>query len=793
MAIRNRSIILHPITMRKHIYLSIAIAAIVVSAAQAQSTNSLEPPRPATSGAGVAVSVAPMVASTTDAKIQPTLRVELSRLTHAIEEQQQGKGPGRSALAAPGTAIGPDMMIRVIISTTDVPATSGLVQRLGGRFDWLAEDIATVRIPLSRFGELADSRDVRSIDGGVEFTPSMLDRSRAAIGADRVQVGYGLNRPYTGKGVIVGIVDSGIDEDHRDFQDATGRTRILYMWDVSDKNGPTPAGFDHGREYTASDINAGVCTQMDGQGHGTHVAGIAAGNGASSDGINTGIAPEADLIIVHGTRAADGNGGFTSDDVIDGCKYIFQRATELGRPAVINLSLGGHAGGHDGRSLYERALTALTGPGRIIVAAAGNEGSKLIHAGATLLSGQAADIPFGLQAPLGGMLIYYDGPGITATVVARDPLTYAPLAYLTPYVSPGNKVEQQPLVVGGVLLGRITIDASMTNDPESGSSVIAVVIDNADGAAAPENILWSVFLGGAGRFDAWAFQSEFSASDFGIVGVLPGDNTMTLGIPASSKKVIAVASCVTKNAWVDVLGLPEIQDNLCSGVGIAEVGSLSCFSSIGPTRDLRNKPEITAPGEAIFSARSHDLSIGAERGPGVVPASSVPLGLPDYQKLEGTSMAAPHVTGAIALLLQRNPNLDYDGVMTILSSSAIHPYPGFVPNYAWGYGVLNIWGAMLELDAASLEAGTSGSEVWTLAPNPTSGTTHLKFTLARPGHVVIEVVDVRGRETGVRIEQDLSDGDNDLVIDAAALPPGTYGCRVAADGGVRVLPMKVVR
>ncbi len=779
--------------MKTQTFFSIALAVSLFGTAHAQTAKVPEPPRPPGSEAGTSITVTPVLSTAADAKIQPTLRFELTRVDRMIRDEREGKGRGRSVLAVPGHGFGSDMLIRVIISTVDLASTSEHVQRLGGRLDWIVDDIATVRIPLDRLAELAASSDVTAIDGGGESRPSMLDRSRPAIGADRVQSGFGLNRGYTGKGVIVGVIDTGIDEDHRDFQDASGRTRILSLWDVSDNSGTPPQGFDHGSEYTSADIDAGACRQSDGNGHGTHVAGIAAGNGASSGGIHTGIAPEADLIFVHGTRAADGNSGFTHDDVIDGCRYIFQRAAERGRPAVINLSLGGHVGGHDGRSLYERALTAMTGPGRIIVAAAGNEGSEFIHAGGSLTGDAGADIPFAFTASAGGMVIYYDGPGITTTVVARDPNTYAPIAYLTPYVAPGQKIEGALMQASGVLLGRVMIDASVVKDPETGSSIIAVVIDDAGGQSRPDQILWSVFIGGAGRYDAWALMSQFAPTDYGIEGVVAGDHAMTLGMPASANNVIAVASCVTKNQWIDQLGLPREQKNVCSGAGLAQIGGLSCFSSVGPTRDNRNKPEITAPGEAIFSARSGDLAIGAEGGPGVVAESSVPYGFRDYQKLEGTSMAAPHVAGAVALLLERNPLLDYDAIMRVISSSAIHPYPGFAPNTSWGYGILNIWGAMLELDPASAEASTPGAADLVIAPNPASGTTRLHLSLPKPGHVTVDMLDVRGRSVGITIDREMNGGEHELTFDVTTLPPGTYGCRVTTEEGSRIVPLRVAR
>src|SRR5690606_36571184 len=182
-----------------------------------------------------------------------------------------------------------------------------------------------------------------------------------------------------GHGVIIGVYDTGLDLSHPDFRNDDGGTRVLYAWDQSAESG-TPPGqvgadvFDYGNECRADAIDAGACPMVDAVGHGTHVAGTAAGTGAATGNGRpayryTGVAPAADLIIVKG-----GDGSFSTDRAVDGVAYIFARAAELGRPAVVVLSLTTQTGPHDGSTAFEQALDSLAGPGRIIVAAAGNGG-----------------------------------------------------------------------------------------------------------------------------------------------------------------------------------------------------------------------------------------------------------------------------------------------------------------------------------------------------------------------------------------------------------------------------------
>jgi len=212
----------------------------------------------------------------------------------------------------------------------------------------------------------------------------------------------------TGKGVIVGIVDTGIDWCHPDFVDpSTGRSRILYLWDqtMSPIYGEhSPLGF-YGVEYGNADINAalGMCNHslvrsVDTDGHGTHVAGIAAGNGTASGGLYRGMAPEADIIVVK----SDGS----DPKLIDGVDYVFQKAAALGKPAVVNLSWGGHLDPHDGTSFLDTVLDYLSGSGRILVASAGNEGGDNIHA---QLTGGAGDITLATNYADVPIDVWHDG------------------------------------------------------------------------------------------------------------------------------------------------------------------------------------------------------------------------------------------------------------------------------------------------------------------------------------------------------------------------------------------------
>jgi len=479
----------------------------------------------------------------------------------------------------------------------------------------------------------------------------------------------------------VGVVDSGIDWEQEDF-DGTSGTRIQYLWDMSGSVNP-PAPYSYGTEYNKSQLDLGQCQEIDGDdggGHGTHVSATAAGTDNALAGY-TGVAPEADIIFVKGFRQGP---GFADADVVDGCNYIFSKAQSAGKPAVINLSLGGHLGAHDGTSLYEQSLSNLTGAGRIIVAAAGNEGSDQIHlsytTGGTSINEARQTVwivPEGVGTSVVDM--WYNTGNISVGIAAYD-AQFNLLGNTTP-VDPGQKMENLAFDIGGGQIGGIvTIDATTVSDPNNGAHRVVFIIDSNNGQYNLNAVYWTLYTYGTGTFDAWiAMGGYFTADNDPQNLIFPGDNNKSIGIPATSQQVICVGSYVTKNQWVDIDGTTQTQP------GNPTIGDISSFSSLGPSWDNRMKPDLAAPGEVIVAALSGDLTIG----PNTTPRSNVLQG-GKHQKMQGTSMASPHVTGTVALMLQRNHTLTYSQALSILTGSATKDnFTGTTANNTFGNGKLN--------------------------------------------------------------------------------------------------------
>jgi len=573
-----------------------------------------------------------------------------------------------------------ECIVPVFIKTNSVELTEGVIKSLGGKIGTIADDIITAHLPVATVRSIAEQPEVIYIDASGISKP-MIDVSRTEIKADQLHNGTGLPRPYKGNGVIVGVLDTGIDWKHQDFKNASGN-RIRYLWDMSATGNPPP-GFSYGYEYTKAQLDANQCQEIDGDdggGHGTHVSGTAAGNGGALPNY-IGMAPESDILFVKGFI----NGGFPNTNTVDGCNYMFQKAQQIGKPAVINLSLGGHLGPHDGTSLYEQALSNLTGNGKIIVAAAGNEGGNPIHlsysvAGSSYNDAYETFFELYNNAAFVAVDMWYNGGNIYVGLAAYNPSNMNLIGY-TNGVAPGQKIENAPFTVQGYTYGFVTIDASGVNNPNNGANEVVIVIDGNNGQVNIGNVFWTLYTYGTGTFDAWALGHGVFSTYAGQSWIKPGDDQKTIGMPGTSNKLICVGSYVTKTQWIDINGTTQYQP------GNPIMGKISSFSSMGPSRDGRLKPDIVAPGEVIVAAYSSFLT--------QTPPQNILQG-GKHQKMQGTSMASPHVTGAVALLLEKNSALNYDQVVSILKNTTKKDsYTGTSPNNTYGHGKLDAYNAFV--------------------------------------------------------------------------------------------------
>mgnify|MGYP001025375350 FL=1 len=489
-----------------------------------------------------------------------------------------------------------------------------------------------------------------------------LEKSVPDIGA--VTVWHEVKDPYgrnvTGEGVVIGFVDTGIDTTHPDFIFPNGTTKILYVWDQTIKGRP-PVGFGYGYECAWSEIQAKRCPEHDTFGHGTHVAGIAASTGQATANY-TGVAPGAGIIFVKSGHEVCGGASWTFDvtQILDGLNYIVKKADELGKRAVINLSLGGNIGAHDGTDPLELGLDAFVRAGTPVVVAAGNSARDDGHARGQLSQGESVTLEIAVKQ--------------TTTALQMD-VWYSPQDRIDARLTtPDGKIYTIPTPPRGVTssYGNIT---GLTSATDVGKELFLEV--NSPTSLPSEG--WSVTLtaveiNSQGKWDAWLDTATCSLPG---AFFLPGaaydiDPYNTIGIPGTARYVVTVGAYVTKSSWRGMNG---------QTLGIsATVGEIAQFSSWGPTRDGRIKPDVAAPGMLITSARS----------------SSVPRRETDpdayHRILAGTSMATPHVAGAIALMLQYDPHLRAADLPRILRGAALlDSHTGLLAGGSpiWGFGKLD--------------------------------------------------------------------------------------------------------
>lgn len=600
-------------------------------------------------------------------------------------------------------AVAAEPSFRVLIKVSSGTTIDSLrVAYPRARFRAAAGSIVTATVPDSTLRAFeADARVVYA--DAVRRVHPTLDVARGNATSGGLYLGVTRNAAATdlsqatGAGVIVGIVDSGIDFRHADFRfPGSTNSRILYLWDQTDTVGPPPdfnalgfacsnanGGLDDdclSTEWNQLQLSntiagAGPVRQTDSSGHGTHVAGIAAGNGlgGSSPGTYVGLAPEADIIFV--------KTAFYEDEIIDGVKYIVARAALLGKPAVINLSVGSQLDPHDGTSPFDEAIGNLAANTPIVVSM-GNDGTGTTgvfpHAQADVM-GYNQTIAFNLTVNTSGnwaQAVFWSGSPSSpsqATYAASisvngtncgsqtngagtdtDPAT--PLGYFScagqrVYLFNNNGAVG---IAGGDTnaAGNREIYASVHNPGGLPATTFPVVIS-----------LTCTNPSGCGRLDGFVSRSGEGVNFAGGSGY-SRPATLTMSAPATANNVIAVGSYAGKSTW-------NPGDGYIYHYNYSSLGDISDFSGWGPTRDGRAKPDVAAPGDVIASALSSQAVLGAgqtfDNRPGVFNQI-----LPDgaHAILAGTSMAAPLVTGILATRLQGAPARTVEQLRAIVQGLA---------------------------------------------------------------------------------------------------------------------------
>lgn len=626
------------------------------------------------------------------------------------------------------------------------------------------------RIAVSDLERLAAVPGVSYVEASRPYRP-VVDVSVSATSAmEAWKLSGPSSQPLTGHGVLIAVVDTGVGWSHLDLRNADGTTRILHLLDQ------TCSGADYapcattgtvstaGREWAASDINGwltagqlpgevvdtetgarlpddtfpgATCDVPAGCGHGTHITSVAAGTGHShGTGTFRGVAPDADLLIVRSD--------FTSTSIMRAWGWIIEKAQTLGRPVVIINAFGSDFGPHDGTDSVEQELDRLSGPGVIFVVAAGNSAAASKHASGTVAADTPSKFAFQLTTEGEGKFSLWYPATEQWKFSLSKPGSTEPIATVSPGEQTGAVAVQD-----GSATTTFAVDASAAPHPvHTTLNHLSLTVSRPTGgqSGAWFGELSRISGSGTVRWDAWTTDGELAFYRTGLGGTTGGrDASRTLTEPANAARAISVAAYTTRLTWpCDALPTPTptlaagITPTATSTASPTATATPSCtqslhapptpqptpggvahFSSRGPTRDGRQKPDLTAPGEPIIGAR-------AIRVPTPNPA---PYASTHHVMRQGTSLAAAHAAGAIALVLQANPLLSPEEAAALLRNTAqrdeytaAHMGTATPWSEPWGAGKLHV------LSAAQTVIATTP----TITPTPTNTPIHTATATSTP-------------------------------------------------------------
>lgn len=591
---------------------------------------------------------------------------------------------------------------------------------------------ATAQIPVKRFVDFVFSGLCSYIDAAQQVYP-LVDKVRADLGVDYIHQGINLPQGYDGSGVVVGVIDLGFEYGHPSFYDTTGTTlRIKRVWQQVDTSGTAPERFGYGSEYTSTSAILAAVTDNPDQGHASHVLGIAAGCGAPDEHGRrySGIAPAADIVAV--------GCNMTDNGIIDGIRYIHEYARSVHKPCVINMSLGTMVGPHDGFGTFDIMMKDyLSGVDSLVaVVSAGNSGGTTKHlhkqftATDTVVKTFMHDMITGEGYGFGLDCWGDEGSEFSVAIslysIDRETSEHA-LVTTYPFVSSAvDTVISFPIITPADSIYNCAISVSHDNPGNHRPEVFVSI--SRDGRAVSGSLFALTVKATSGNVHVWSDEEDFFVRD-NEPGFVWGDDEYSVsGVGANTDVTISVGSYVTRAAWVDEADRVYI-------FGSTPEGDRSTFSSHGPTYDGRVKPDISAPGERVLSAVNTTYSDFFNYDSTVFGGRSY-----YYTMMQGTSMAAPVVTGTVALWLQHSPGLDVDSVRTLIHNSArTDIYTGTLPESGsnlWGWGKIDAFGGlpatsvpMFQLDAATesfLKGHVSGGGrhpqgVYTITATATDG------------------------------------------------------------------------
>lgn len=654
-------------------------------------------------------------------------------------------------------------------------------------------DVLVISCPLSVIEKIAALPQVVQIGFGDEKRP-MLDYARPASMVTDVQDGFtyeGTSRSFDGTGVVCGMMDTGLEANHINFKNTDGTSRIKRLWHMNSSDGSSVA-------YTDQTIG-NFTTDNTSQGHATHVAGILGGgykgNGnfykvASANG-SSGTMQSGQPIpyygVATGADLAFAVGSLSTPNIIQGVTNIMDYASSVGKPVVVNLSLGSNLGPHDGSDYYSRALASLGEKG-IICMSAGNEGDEQLSIVKELqASGNNAylrTIPISTYSD--GSFAYGRTVGIVDLWTnGSTPVSVSLKAYNGDF---GTAVEVMKIDAAGTVSSSssstfstyFTGSISMTAAVDYNNNRYNVYMEFNNVALASSNTSRYLMLevtGDAGTKlyvygNGVIFENRMTADGSTPIGLTKGSAVCSINDGCCGSNVLSVGAYTTRTTWGRLTG--SIYQYTGSDF---TVGQISPFSSYGSNYQGQQLPLVCAPGANIISSYSSYYA-GSTASTTMSADATVDGKTYYWGAMQGTSMSCPYVSGTIGLWLQADPSLTYDKVLDVINETSTYTQltmGGATAKPRWGAGKID---ALKGIQKVLAERVSAVGDVWADDDQrlivTDNGGGQLEVFVAGGEQMDVTLYDIQGRPVAS------AKADNgEAVINASQLQKGLYILRVA--------------
>ena len=717
------------------------------------------------------------------------------RITRGTRSTAEGQLTAADSLAAPkinynGTRQSILAPLSLIITTQ--PNTSEQVTTLltqaGQHATTISNTVVTARVSPEWLTTLSNDTRIVRLTASKRLRP-FLQKARQVTGVDRVHAGDNLDTPFTGKGIIIGVIDQSFEFKHMGFLDDHGKSRVKMIWDRS-KDIEKDIQSKAAPVYNVDALTKNHETYDPGSGHGTHVTNIAAGS-KHPDNPFYGVAPKADIVLIPSS--------FENTEIIEDIQAVKAYASREKKPWVVNLSLGSVIGPHDGSTDYDQAIDRMAqDKGGIVVGAMGNEGDQRFHAFSSFQPGETKQVFVHYEKDQDGNakeddLTHIDFWGISE--VNAEQFTVTPILAVKSSDEEQLKVKKFGADFWQKYLdqGEVWSEISQKNDREN--HYIGVKMNKLleDLGSRYTKIILGVEITAKSTntsdatLHGWIYTEEpnyaifvKAKTDSKFDSIQP-DNLYIVGEGgASIPSAIGVGSFTTY--------VPNKKSK-------EKEGSRSTFSSNGPWLNPNYaKPAVMAPGASIMSALNK-YAPGFDQN-NAAYSNQFNNKVYHYGYMEGTSMATPFVAGSIALWLEANPQLSYTDVLDILKESSTKHADmegeDWTPTY--GYGLINVYeGLKLALKKANKNPLTAIERVSGSASPATFHTTATQWQILfnNPERTAtIEVVSLDGRSLYRKVLSAVAQGD-EVSIPTDSFAAGIYLLQVTTPGAK--IAQKMVR